>query len=62
MIAGFHSASLARRHAAIEADLDAELKRPQPDFIRTKRLKQLKLRLKDKLATHVRDTLPHTRR
>lgn len=62
MIAGAHSASLARRHAALEADLDAELKRPQPDFIRAKRLKQLKLRLKDKLAAHLRDTLPHTRR
>lgn len=62
MIAGAYSTSLARRHAAIETDLDAELKRPQPDFIRAKRLKQLKLRLKDKLVAHLRSNPSHTRR
>jgi len=62
MITDAHQARLARRHAAIEADLDAELKRPKPDFIRTKRLKQLKLHLKDTLATYRSDRPSHTRR
>lgn len=43
-------ASPTRRHATIEGDLASELKRPSPDFIRIKRLKQLKLAIKDKLA------------
>ncbi len=61
MIAAAHPASLARRHVAIEADLDSELKRPLPDFMRVKRLKQLKLRINDKLATHCADDPPHAR-
>jgi len=59
MIAAAHPTSLARRHFALEADLDSELKRPLPDFMRVKRLKQLKLRIKDKLATHCADDPPH---
>ncbi|MBY0566612.1 MAG: DUF465 domain-containing protein [Hyphomonadaceae bacterium] len=51
MITAAHPAGLARRHAAIESDLASELKRPSPDFIRVKRLKQLKLAIKDKLVT-----------
>lgn len=49
---GAHPPSLERRHAALEADLNHELKRPAPDFIRVKRLKQLKLKIKDALAAH----------
>jgi len=62
MIAEAHPSSLERRHAAIEADLDSELKRPLPDFMRVKRLKQLKLQIKDKLAAHHPDQRPHARR
>ena len=61
MIADAHPASLARRHAAIEADLAFELKRPLPDFMRVKRLKQEKLQIKDKLAANTRDQRPHAR-
>ncbi|GAM97006.1 hypothetical protein U91I_00627 [alpha proteobacterium U9-1i] len=61
MIADAHPASLARRHAAIEADLALELKRPLPDFMRVKRLKQQKLQIKDELATHPRDQQPLAR-
>lgn len=61
MITDAHAASLARRHAAIEADLSSKLKRPLPDFMRVKRLKQLKLQLKDRLAAHLRER-PHARR
>ena len=56
-----HPANLARRHAAIEVDLKSELKRPLPDFMRVKRLKQLKLRIKDRLAADHHGQL-HTRR
>lgn len=45
-----HPASLARRHAALEAELQSELARPQPDFVRIKRLKQRKLWIKDRLG------------
>lgn len=45
-------ASLARRHAALQEDLDHELNRPLPDFTRVKRLKQEKLKIKDRLAAH----------
>ena len=56
-----HPASLARRHAALEHDLDHELRRPLPDFTRVKRLKQLKLRIKDKLAAHHGEQRPQAR-
>lgn len=62
MIAEAHPASLERRHAAIDADLASELKRPLPDFMRVKRLKQQKLRIKDVLAARPRDQQPHARR
>jgi hypothetical protein len=45
-----HPLSLARRHAALERDLDLEMSRPLPDFTRVKRLKQLKLQIRDRLA------------
>lgn len=58
---GAHPLSLARRHAALEHDLDHELKRPLPDFTRVKRLKQLKLQIKDKLMAHCRDQASQAR-
>ena len=61
MIAAAHPASLKLRHAVIETDLDSELRRPLPDFVRVKRLKQLKLRIKDKLAAHRANDPPHAR-
>lgn len=54
-----HPASLARRHETLDADLQHELKRPLPDFMRIKRLKQLKLRLKDRLAAYRLDQPPN---
>lgn len=61
MNAASHPASLARRHEALDADLQHELKRPLPDFVRIKRLKQLKLRLKDRLAAYRLDQPPNRR-
>jgi|GEM_PF-5157647 len=55
-------ASLMRRHALLEADLAHELKRSLPDFMRVKRLKQLKLKMKDTLAAHRPDQSPLARR
>ncbi len=62
MIAEAHPASLVRRHVAIDADLASELKRPSPDFMRVKRLKQQKLRIKDVLAARPRDQQAHAQR
>lgn len=42
--------TLERRHKALEAELSRELSRPLPDSTQVKRLKQLKLRIKDALA------------
>lgn len=61
MNAASHPASLARRHEALEVDLQHELKRPLPDFMRIKRLKQLKLRLKDQLSAYRFDQPPNRR-
>ncbi len=61
MNASAHPASLARRHEALDADLRQELNRPLPDFMRTKRLKQLKLRIKDRLAAIGYDRSPNSR-
>jgi hypothetical protein len=58
MTTSAHPASLIRRHAAIEADLDFELKRPSPDLMRVKSLKQQKLRIKDRLSAHSPDLRP----
>jgi hypothetical protein len=52
MTVSAHPPSLVRRHAAIEADIDLELKRPSPNLMRVKRLKQQKLWIKDRLAAH----------
>lgn len=62
MTASPHPASLARRHAALEHDLDHELSRPLPDFTRVKRLKLLKLQIKDRLAVYTARPLAERRR
>lgn len=56
-----YPASLARRHAALEHDLDQELRRPLPDFTRVKRLKLLKLKIKDRLAADASAPLANRR-
>jgi hypothetical protein len=45
-----HVETLVRRHAAFEADIAEELKRPAPDADRIRDLKREKLRLKDAIA------------
>jgi hypothetical protein len=48
-----HLASLAARHAALDATLAAERQRPMPDQARLTRLKREKLKLKEEMArTH----------
>lgn len=42
--------ALRKRHAALEAQLEAALNRPMPDLIEIRGLKQRKLRLKDAIA------------
>ena len=46
-----HHAALARRHAGLEAQLDALHARPRPDDAELKRIKREKLRLKDQMAS-----------
>ncbi len=43
------SLSLAERHAELERQIEAELKRPLPDSTRLAALKKEKLRLKDEM-------------
>jgi hypothetical protein len=43
------SQSLAERHAELEREIAAELKRPLPDNVRLAGLKKEKLRLKDEM-------------
>ena len=47
-----HIETMARKHAAIDAQLDTESHRPFPDMILVNRLKKEKLRLKDGMAGH----------
>lgn len=49
-MANAHLASLAARHAALDASLSAELKRPLPDAVVLARLKREKLKVKEQLA------------
>lgn len=42
--------ALRRRHARLEADIDAAGARPLPDALELKRLKKAKLDLKDEMA------------
>ena len=51
-----HIATLAQRHAAIEARLNAVRARPAPDSTQLLMLKREKLRLKDAIAAKLRET------
>lgn len=50
------SQSLAARHAELERQILAEMKRPLPDSTRLAALKKEKLRLKDEMQHHVPPT------
>jgi hypothetical protein len=47
-----HVSSLAAKHANIEARLNDEQRRPQPDTVLIALLKKQKLRLKEEIAHH----------
>lgn len=47
-----HVEALASKHAQIDAQIDVETHRPQPDMILVSRLKKEKLRLKDDMLGH----------
>jgi hypothetical protein len=49
-MANAHLSSLSARHARLDANLAAELRRPMPDAATVARLKREKLRLKDEVA------------
>ena len=49
MEASGRSEAIAARHAELEREISAELKRPLPDSARLAELKKAKLRLKDEL-------------
>lgn len=42
--------ALSARHAELEAEIQEEMKRPQPDTVRLQALKKQKLRIKEELA------------
>jgi hypothetical protein len=42
--------ALCSRHAAFEAEIQDEMKRPQPDALRVRELKKQKLRIKEEIA------------
>jgi hypothetical protein len=44
-----HVDALASKHAALQAQIDAEERRPHPDDVLLHRLKKEKLRLKDEM-------------
>ena len=44
-----HVEALASKHAALQAQIDAEEQRPHPDDVLLHRLKKEKLRLKDEM-------------
>lgn len=44
-----HVDALASKHAALQVQIDAEERRPQPDDVTLHRLKKEKLRLKDEM-------------
>ena len=48
-----HVEALTQKHAAIDARIDAESHRPNPDMLLVTRLKKEKLRLKDDLVGHI---------
>jgi uncharacterized protein YdcH (DUF465 family) len=47
-----HFSALAGKHADIEARINEENQRPQPDMATISRLKKEKLRLKDEMGGH----------
>ena len=49
-MANAHRDQMIARHARLDANLSAELKRPLPDPARLRRLKQEKLKLKDAMT------------
>ena len=52
-MANAHLASLNARHAALDASVDAEARRPLPDQARLARLKREKLKVKEEITrTH----------
>jgi hypothetical protein len=50
-----HIATLAQKHAALEARLGEEHARPAPDTAALRTLKREKLRLKDAIAAKLRE-------
>ncbi len=53
LMANAHREQLANRHARIDANLAAELKRPVPDSVVVRRLKAKKLKLKDEISAQL---------
>ena len=49
-MANAHLASLAARHAALDASLSSEAQRPLPDQVRVTRLKREKLKVKEEIS------------
>ena len=49
-MANAHLATLNARHAALEASVSAETRRPQPDQAMLAKLKREKLKLKEEIA------------
>ena len=47
-----HFSALASKHADIEARINEENQRPQPDMAAISRLKKEKLKLKDEMGGH----------
>jgi hypothetical protein len=45
------------RHAELEAEIQDELKRPQPDTVRLQALKRQKLRIKEEIADLINGAL-----
>nr|WP_310523952.1 YdcH family protein [Polymorphobacter sp.] len=50
-MANAHLASLNARHAALDASVDAETRRPLPDQARLARLKREKLKVKEAISS-----------
>ena len=49
-MANAHLATLSARHAALEASVNAEVRRPAPDQVLLARLKREKLKLKEEIS------------
>lgn len=53
-----HLKALYARHGIIEAKIHGEQSRPQPDSLRVRALKKMKLRLRDQIRTVERRMMP----